>query len=316
MASINPLAFIEKLTGRDNYNTWKFAVKSYLEHEDLWECIDPGAKNAQKDVKAKSKIILLIDPVNYIHVQEARTAREVWLNLQRAFDDSGLSRKVGLLKDLITTSLDSCSNVEEYVNKVMSTAHKLRNIGFAVDDEWLGTLLLAGLPDTYKPMIMAIESSGVSISADFVKTKILQDVKSSDSAAFYTNYNKRNVHKFIRNKGHGKGPRCYTCNEYGHKSTNCTSSKKKESKSKSNNSNSGFVAAFSAFSVSVDNCWVIDSGASVHMTNREDWLYDRKTATVATIKMADSKSLQVKGCGNLNLQIPGSGNNTQVIQFI
>lgn len=29
----------------------------------------------------------------------------------------------------------------------MTTAHKLRNIGFIVDDEWLGTLLLAGLPD-------------------------------------------------------------------------------------------------------------------------------------------------------------------------
>uniref|UniRef100_A0A2H1WMQ1 SFRICE_037191 n=1 Tax=Spodoptera frugiperda TaxID=7108 RepID=A0A2H1WMQ1_SPOFR len=68
----------------------------------------------------------------------------------------------------------------------MTSAHKLRNIGFIVDDEWLGTLMLAGLPEIYKPMIMAIESSGVKISADIIKTKLLQEVQSSDTTAFYS----------------------------------------------------------------------------------------------------------------------------------
>ncbi|RYA67841.1 hypothetical protein DD592_27230 [Enterobacter cloacae complex sp. 2DZ2F20B] len=30
---------IEKLKGRENYNTWKFGMQAYLEHEDLWGCI-------------------------------------------------------------------------------------------------------------------------------------------------------------------------------------------------------------------------------------------------------------------------------------
>ncbi|GBP54700.1 Retrovirus-related Pol polyprotein from transposon TNT 1-94 [Eumeta japonica] len=45
----------------------------------------------------------------------------------------------------------------------MTAAHKLRNIKSNVDDEWLGTLMLAGLPEMYKPMIMALESSGSSM---------------------------------------------------------------------------------------------------------------------------------------------------------
>lgn len=63
------------------------------------------------------------------------------------------------------------------INIILNTSHKLNGIGLAVTDEWIGTLLLAGLPDYYKPMIMAIESSGVSISADAIKAKILQKVK-------------------------------------------------------------------------------------------------------------------------------------------
>ncbi|XP_045784029.1 uncharacterized protein LOC123880130 [Maniola jurtina] len=189
---------LEKLSGRENYNTWKFAVKTYLEHEDLWQCVDPETKEVdpKKDIKAKSKIILLVEPTNYVHIENAKTAREVWKNLQNVFEDSGLSRKVGLLKDLINTSLDSCASAEEYVNKIMTIAHKLRNISFKVDDEWLGTLILAGLPENYKPVIMGIESSGVKISSDFIKTRLLQEVKVSESSVFFTK-NKQNAHNNI-----------------------------------------------------------------------------------------------------------------------
>lgn len=82
------------------------------------------------------------------------TSKEVWNNLSQAFRNSGLLRKVGLLKDLIDTSLETSESVEEYVNKILFAAHKLRNISFHVDDEWLGTLMLAGLPAEYNPMIM------------------------------------------------------------------------------------------------------------------------------------------------------------------
>lgn len=65
---------IEKLAGRENYSTWRFAIKSYLEHEELWQCVDPGTDvDVKKDIKAKSKIILLVEPINYIHIENAKT---------------------------------------------------------------------------------------------------------------------------------------------------------------------------------------------------------------------------------------------------
>jgi hypothetical protein len=194
---------IEKLTGRENWATWSFAVTAYLQHEELYDCIlsIPNDEAKKKmDVKAKSKLILLIDPVLYVHIQDAQFAKQVWDNLGKAFDDSGLTRKVGLLKELVNTNLESSSSIEDYINKIMTAAHKLRNIKFNVDDEWLGTLMLAGLPEVYKPMIMGLESSGVKISADFVKNKLIQEVQQSDTTALYTStknkYPKNDQQKF------------------------------------------------------------------------------------------------------------------------
>lgn len=308
------MTLIEKLTGRENYPTWKFSVQTYLEHEELWDCvISSVGVDSKKDIKAKSKLILLVDPINYIHIQEAKTAKEVWDSLANAFDDKGLTRRVGLLRDLITTTLEGCENIEDYVNRIMSTAHKLRNIDFVVNDEWLGTLLLAGLPDVYQPMIMALESSGLAITADLVKTKLLQDIRKSENAALYVNRSKFNMQnaKQTSEKTNkvNKGPRCFTCNKYGHISKHCRN-KKKEQKSKEN---SGYVAVFSA-SMSNDKGWYVDSGASMHLTMHREWLYDEIPPLIDTIKVADDKKLTVKACGKVKLQVVNRNGKSEMIE--
>ncbi|CAH2103619.1 unnamed protein product [Euphydryas editha] len=95
MSSSHQMFNVDKLIGCENvetFTTWKFSVKT-------------------KDIKAKSKLILLLDPQNYVHVQSCKTTKEVWDNLQRAFDDNGLTRRVGLLKDLVNTTLESSGYV-------------------------------------------------------------------------------------------------------------------------------------------------------------------------------------------------------------
>ncbi|CAK1591321.1 unnamed protein product [Parnassius mnemosyne] len=302
--SHNPF-HIDRLVGRNNYASWKFAVEAYFKLEDLWSCVEGTNTDPRKEIKAKSKLILLLDPINYVHVQSATTCKDVWDNLQQAFDDSGLYRKVALLRDLITTTLDSSQNVDDYVNKIMSSAHKLRNIKFDIDDEWLGTLMLAGLPEVYKPMIMGLESSGIKICADSIKTKLLQEVQCSESTAFFSR--KTAVYK---NHSTGKaciqkGPRCYNCNKHGHFAKNCRAPKKKNIEKVEENKS--FVAAFSACSQTMNpDLWYVDSGASMHMTNRSDWMYDVTSPPIPTITVASRTPLPVENMGKVNLLINGN----------
>ncbi|KAJ8967368.1 hypothetical protein NQ317_017455 [Molorchus minor] len=107
---MNQLPPIERLKGRENYDTWKFAVQTYLEHEELWSAVEGTEIDGKKVTKARSKIILLVDPMHYVHVQSTKTAQEAWNNLKGAFEDSGLTRRVGLLRILITTTLESCKS--------------------------------------------------------------------------------------------------------------------------------------------------------------------------------------------------------------
>lgn len=119
------------------------------------------------------------------------------------------------------------------MNEIMSAAHQLTAIGFEINQEWLGIVLLAGLPDHYQPMIMALENSGMNITGDSVKTKLLQESKCSDKVkssigsdtAFHV---KRHV-KDKKQKSRYKKNKCWSCDKYGHFASEC-SDKRKDSK--------------------------------------------------------------------------------------
>lgn len=239
---------IEKLKARENYSDWAFAVEAYLKHEGLWAVVqgkdegdrtDPDANRlaelAAKDEKARSKIILLVHPVNYNHIRTCTSAKVTWTHLKKTFEDSGLYRRVSLIRQLTSTKLDECRDIEDYVNKIVLAAHKLRQIdGNSVSDDWLATFLLTGLSQRYDPMIMTLENSNIDLTSDVIKTKLLQDVKLVDSLggssslqALFSKGNRRHGKQHTRTTSHTLKPtqsldntqsgiRCYVCQQIGH----------------------------------------------------------------------------------------------------
>ncbi|XP_054270896.1 uncharacterized protein LOC128991751 [Macrosteles quadrilineatus] len=321
---------IERLKGRENFDTWKFAVQAYLEDLDLWDCVSGVEQDKKKDTKCRSKLILLVDPVNYVHIQNTTTAKAAWDNLTKAFQDDGLSRRVGLLRILITTKLEDCSSVEEYVNRIVTTAHKLTNVGLQVTDEWVGTILLAGLPIRYEPMIMGIESSGNKVTADAIKTKLLQDVSpvqrdmtfAGTDSALYGSSSRGTVHKVYEknrntsssDKNVKKGPRCYRCNVYGHISKNCTSTRVvSKNNVNSGKSNTSLFAAFSMQS-GVSNEFFLDSGASCHLCVDVNMLLNARKGQALTITTANNETMVTDTVGDLKLPICISGEVSEANQ--
>ncbi|KAF2881846.1 hypothetical protein ILUMI_24326 [Ignelater luminosus] len=79
-----------------------------------------------KIAKSKAKLVLTIDVSLFVHMRQVETAQELREKLKSLYSDSGFTRKIGLLR----------------------------------------SLLLAGLPKRFAPMIKAIEHSGIDINTD------------------------------------------------------------------------------------------------------------------------------------------------------
>lgn len=123
-----------KLKGRENWDTWRMAAKSYLVIKGYWKCIlkEPTANKTDEvelDLKAWSEINLLLDESIYSYIGDTSTAKTAWEALEKAFQDSGLCRKVSLLKELVQLQLCDCTSTEDYVNRMMTTAQKVKKPG-------------------------------------------------------------------------------------------------------------------------------------------------------------------------------------------
>ena len=169
--------------GRENYRTWATAMRAYLQVEDLWDTVEAPADGAlsqdpKKLQKARGRLILAVEPEIYTYIENTLTPKEAWDELSKTYDDQGLTRKVNLLQQATTTRLENCKSMEEYDSRIISATQKLSTVGSKIPDDIVGALLLTGLPSSYKLMVMALSNSGKDITADFMKTKLLEEAES------------------------------------------------------------------------------------------------------------------------------------------
>lgn len=301
---------IDKLRGSENYHAWKYAITSLLEMHDLELSIaesesDPNTsteEDATKLKKAKAKINLSIDPSLYVHIEDCKTALEIWNRLQTMFEDKGLSRRIGLLRSLISTTLENSESMTAYITKIIGTAHKLRSIGFDISEEYVGSFLLAGLPDQFQPFIMGMESSGAKITGDTIKTRLFEmNTKDNDSNHAFIGSKKKTF------KPNQSTTKCDECGKNGHTTARCFKLRAKKKRQSTDNTTNN---AFSAVTLCGDeksnyDTFFLDSGASQHMVSNENWLTNVRSSATKSICIANNQQLKVNGVGDLMLKING-----------
>lgn len=309
---------VPKLKGRENYDDWAFAVENFM----ILEGVDVTSATELSDTenkKARAKIIMTIDPSLFVHIKTEATVQDLWTKLKSLFDDSGFTRKITLLRNLISIRLESCDGMTSYVNQLVETAQRLKGTGFEINDEWIGSLLLAGLPERFSPMIMAIEHSGLKISADSIKTKLLDmssDFEVRSDGALIAHAPKRHLQARSQTSNGSsrndkqkssvigndittpkKQIRCYHCKKIGHFKSQCRLLNKDKQKSIANVLSAVFLTR--EFN---QNDWYVDSGASAHMVSNKNMLtnltYEPK---VKEIIVADRTKVPVLCSGDLQL---------------
>lgn len=304
---------IEKLKGSENYHTWTFAIGNLLALKNYSQYIesDSSTDDAEKKLACKAILSLSVEKHLYVHIRSCDTPKKIWSTLKDLFDDKGLSRKIGLLRNLISTRLETSDNMQAYIDDIMTHSSKLTGIGFALPDEWLAAIILAGLTDDYRPFIMGLEATGKEVKTDSVISKLL-DTPSNEHSKADALFSKGKP----KNSGTKQKEKCSYCKKKGHNAGVCRK-KKYDEEQKGNSAKAAFIAhireadeietAYAAQRSTVrKNEWYVDSGASSHMTPHGQLLSNVQPTSVQEITSANNAKLKVMGAGETMLKLDGN----------
>lgn len=268
-----------------------------------WPCIEGAEGDSTKNLHAISAIGLLVEPSNYPYVQNCTTAKAAWDALETAFEDNGVLRRMDLLKYLMRLELADCASMEDYVNKMTCTQQKLDKSGTKIPDDIVAQIMLSGLPDEYRPMVMALANSGKALTTDLVRTNLLQEIRHEPAGGEAVAL----ISKKSKNRTQAKKKRtvvCFECNEKGHYANKCPTKSKKETKNL-------LLASTSLVAKTAANQWFVDSGASSHMTMISANLTELREPKSSEVIVGNNGRLKVECAGDVRLSLSADGESKE-----
>jgi len=174
---------IEKLdgsmaTGQSNYNAWRFRIIRILKEKDLLEAIEEATVSSTKDDQAFTIITLNIKDSQIPHIQDATTASAAWASLKEVYQGIGTNGRMVLMQRLWALKMAEGQDMAQHLNQFRELANQLRGLlveGKSLDDTELLTILTLSLPESYEPLVMALQSRSDLITFDIMAGRLLQE---------------------------------------------------------------------------------------------------------------------------------------------
>lgn len=223
------------------------------------------------------------------------TAKGMWTKLSQIHEQKSASSKLSLLQRFHEYRMSPGDSVVQHVSKIQNMAAQLVDIGEPVSDTTIMAKVLASLSLKYS----ALQTAWDSVDPDRQTIENLQErlireeskltTEDESEEAFSAFKKKKSDSKGGQRQGRDrKDVECFNCKGKGHYARECKK-KKRDNKYKLDNSSDSSDCAFIAdektmtvnvpvdiltetLKIDQDEAWIIDSGASKHITHRRDKL--------------------------------------------
>ena len=288
--------------------------------------------------KAFSTVVLAIDRAQLYLITSCEEPKQAWDALKKHFERETLANKLFLKKQYFRSEMKEGTSVEQHLKHMKDITDKLAAIGAPISEEDQVVTLLGSLPRSFATLVTAIEARMEGVSLDYVQQALIHEemkqselsCQSSGAESALTGAFRRgtprdrptcfgcgevgHIRRFCPNDPPRDLPTCFECGGVGHIRRYCPFKLHKaqvaEGGQRRQEGEDVYAAAFmmSAGNVkSVDmECypWVIDSGASSHMTKEKHVLTNyQEFAEPENVALGDGRVVKALGSGSVRMKM-------------
>lgn len=322
-----------------NYQSWKTEMCWYLRGKGLLDLVMTEKKVGQNatevevrahqmnENKAFAAIGLHIDADQQIHIEDCANAYET---LKQVHQPKSRVRIMQLKKEFYHLKMKDEESMSAYVSRIKVAARNLKEAGAEVKDEDLAYTMLAGVPDSYENLNMALASllDDKFTSAE-VKRVLLEEYDRRMSRldretehpkeALYTNKKPEKRESKAPSDDMRQPKTCYNCKKVGHIAKDCrTRANRDKRKPESKYKRDAYLVSLN--NVDLEDSWLLDNGCTHHVCKRRDWFTNFRhidseiVNTVADPEKQKGTMLKAQGIGDITLNmIVGNRKRTAVL---
>ncbi|GMJ14768.1 hypothetical protein HRI_005146000 [Hibiscus trionum] len=327
---------IEKFNGR-NFSLWKLKIKAILRKNGCLAAISErpadftdNKKWNEMDENAIADLHLALADEVLSSIEEKKTAKEIWDHLAKLYEVKSLHNKIFLKRKLYTLRMSESTSVTEHLNTLNTLFSQLTSLSYKIESQERAELLLQSLPDSYDQLIINLTNNNLTsdLVFDDVAAAVLEEenrrknkedrqgnLQQAEALTVMrgrsTERGQSSSHNHGRSKLRSKkNLKCYNCGKKGHLKKDCWSSPKNSNPqgNMANTSDDGDALCCEAATAMEGrkrfaDIWLIDSGATYHITSRREWFYNYEPISGGSVYSCNNHALEIVGVGTIKLKM-------------
>ena len=294
-------------------------MKALFLSKGLHGVVDGSDEDKAKSSQALGLIMLHLSDSYLSMADEVATAKGLWDKLEATFTAQNTARRLLLRQQLNNLKKGSAETISEYVARAKELATSLEAVGHKPESSDVTLSVLAGLPEEYSVLVTIMGTLKDTQTIDEALPGLLQveqQIRSKqDKVPIYATRNGRGTPRFQRNHNQERSPKpntprfrgnCNYCGKQGHKEAEC--------RQRAQDQKGNYTVAFGASAAEAHNSdWVIDSGASIHLTPDRQHMFNYRSVTPHTgVTFVNGQQAEAIGQGDLLLRVKTASGTSNV----